>query len=128
MRRLAGVQHDVGIEIEDLFEFPKSEVQQVPDLAGQASQKPDVSHRGGKLDVAHALTPHLGLDYLDAAFFAHHAAVLHPFVFAAVALIVLDRPEYPGAEKPVALRFESPVVYRFRFFHFAVGPFPDSLG
>ena len=78
--------------------------------------------------MPHALAAHLGLDYLDTTFFAHHPAVLHAFVFAAVTLIVLDRTEYPGAEKSVALRFECAVIYRLRFFHFAVGPLPNPFG
>ena len=57
-----------------------------------------------QLDVAHALAADLGGDDLDAALLAHDAAVLHAFVLAAVALIVLHGAEDLGAEKAVAFR------------------------
>ena len=78
--------------------------------------------RTRQFDVTHALAPDLGLDDLDAAFFAHHAAVPHAFVLAAVALVVLGRPEYLGAEQAVAFGFERPVIDGFRLLDLAVGP------
>ena len=81
-----------------------------------------MGHRGGKPDVGHALSPHLGLDDLDPALVADHPPVLHALVFSAQALIVLDRSEDLGAEEPVALRLEGPVIDGLGLFDLSVGP------
>jgi len=49
-------------------------------------------------------------------FFAHHAAVAHALVLAAVALVVLRRAEDLRAEEPVPLRLEGAVVDGLGFF------------
>ena len=82
-------------------------------------------HRGRQRDVSHPLAPHLGLDYLDAAFLTHDTTVLHALVLAAVALVVLYGPEDLGAEQPVAFRLEGPVVDRLRLLDFAERPLPN---
>ena len=83
--------------------------------------------RRGQRDVAQALAAHLGLDDLDAALLADDAAVLHALVLAAVALVVLHRPEDLGAEEAVPLRLEGAVVDRLRLLHLAVRPLADLL-
>ncbi len=83
--------------------------------------------RRGQVDVAHALTAHLGQGHFGAALFADHAAVLHALVLAAQALVVLDRPEDGGAEQAVTLRLEGTVVDGFRLLHFAEGPRTDQV-
>src|SRR5262249_25082048 len=80
-----------------------------------------------EVDVAQALTTHLGLDHLDAALLAHHTTVLHALVLAAVALVVLHGPEDLCAEQTVALGLEGTVVDRLRRLHFAVGPLTDLV-
>jgi hypothetical protein len=87
-----------------------------------------VSYGRSQLNVAHPLAANLGLNHLDAAFLAHHAPVLHPFVFAAVAFIIFDRAEYSGAEKPVALGLERAIIDCLRFLDLSIRPFPDSFG
>src|SRR6266852_2346479 len=81
----------------------------------------------GQLDMAHAVAPHLRQGDLDAAFLADDAAILHPLVLPAQALVVLDRPEDAGAEQPVALRLEGAVVDRLGLLDLAVGPGADAL-
>jgi hypothetical protein len=81
-----------------------------------------------ELDVAHALAAHLGQGDLDAALLADDALVLHPLVLAAQALVVLDRPENAGAEQPVALGLEGPVIDRLGLLDLAEGPRQDLLG
>ena len=78
--------------------------------------------RRGEFDMAHALATNLGQGDLDAAFLADDAAILHPLVLAAQALVVLDRTENPGAEQPVPLRLEGAVVDGFRLPDLAIGP------
>ena len=83
--------------------------------------------RRGERDVAHALAAHLGLDDLDAALLADDAAVLHALVLAAVALVVLHRPEDLRAEQAIALRLERAVVDRLGLLDLAVRPLADLL-
>src|SRR6266508_4537435 len=72
--------------------------------------------------MAHALAPHPRERDLDAALLADDALVLHALVFAAQALVVLDRPEDARAEQPVALGLEGAVVDGLRLLDLAVGP------
>src|ERR1700684_4212221 len=83
--------------------------------------------RGRQLDVPHALAAHLRQRHLDAAFLADDAAILHPLVLAAQALVILDRPEDAGAEKPVPLRLECAVVDRLGLLDLTEGPGTDAL-
>src|SRR5579875_1267898 len=78
--------------------------------------------------MAHALAPHLRERDLDAAFLADNAAILHAFVFAAQALVVLDRPEDARAEQAVALGLEGAVVDGFGLLDLAERPGADALG
>ena len=50
-------------------------------------------NRRRQLDMAHALTAHLLKRDFDTAFLADDAAILHPLVLAAQALVILDRAE-----------------------------------
>src|SRR4029453_10941826 len=97
-------------EVEDLLELLGSHVEQVADAAGDALEEPDVAHGGGEVDVAHALTAHLGPGDLDAAALADDALVTDPLVLPAVALPVLGRTEDALAEEPVLLGLQRPVV------------------
>jgi hypothetical protein len=54
--------------------------------------------------------------------------VLHALVLAAVALVVLDRPEDLRAEQAVALRLEGAVVDRLGLLDLAVRPLADRSG
>ena len=99
-------------EVEDLLELLGSHVEQVPDAARDALEEPDVADRSGEVDVAHALTAHLGPRHLDAAALADDALVADALVLAAVALPVLGRTEDALAEEAVLLRLERAVVDR----------------
>ncbi len=123
----ARIDHDVGLEVEDLLELLERHVEERADARGQALQEPDVGDGRGQIDVAHALAADLRLDDLDAALLAHHAAMAHALVLAAVALVVLRRPEDLGAEEPVPLRLERPVVDRLGLLHLAMRPRPDLV-
>src|SRR5699024_12561072 len=98
------------------------DVQQQADARWQRLKKPDVRHRRGQVDVAHALAADLGLGDLDAAFFADHATMLHALVLAAQAFVVLDRPKNTSTEQAVALRLEGAIVDGFRLFDLAERP------
>jgi hypothetical protein len=125
--RLLRIDDDVGLAVEDLLQVLERDVEDVADAARQALQEPDVRDRRGQRDVAQALAAHLGLDDLDAALLAHDAAVLHALVLAAVALVVLHRPEDLRAEEPVALRLEGAVVDGLGLLDLAVRPLADLL-
>src|ERR1700722_12615510 len=83
--------------------------------------------RRGEFDVAHPLAAHFREGHLDAALLADDAAEFHPLVFAAQALVVLDRAKDAGAEQSVALRLERAVVDGFGLLDFAERPRPDLL-
>jgi hypothetical protein len=81
----------------------------------------------GQLDVAHALTAHLGQGHLDAALLAHHAAMLEALVLAAQALVIGGRAKDLGAEQAITFRLERAVVDGLGLLHLAVRPGMDHL-
>src|SRR3984885_2362514 len=127
-RRQSRLEHDVMLEIKDALEILERHVEQKADARRQRLQKPDMGHRRGKLDVAHALAPHAAQRHLDRALLADDALVLHALVLAAQALVVLDRPENARAEQAVALGLESAVVDGLGLFDLAVGPGQNLVG
>ena len=78
--------------------------------------------------MAHALAPDFLQRHFDAAFLAGDALVLHAFVFAAQAFVILGRAKDTGAEQTVTFRLEGPVVDGFRLLYFAERPRADALG
>src|SRR5262249_45294130 len=103
------VRDDRRCEVQDLLELAGCDVEQVADAARHALEEPDVRHRSGEVDVAHALAAHLLARHLDAAALADDALVADALVLAAVALPVLGRTEDALAEQAVALGLERPV-------------------
>ena len=126
-RGQAGLDHDEVLEVQDALEIAQRHVEDHADPRRHRLEEPDVRDRRRQIDVADALAPHLALDHLDAALLADDAAILHPLVLAAQALVVLDRPEDPRAEQAVALRLEGPVVDRLGLLDLAIGPRADLL-
>ena len=57
--RVAWIDDDVGLEVEDGFELTQRDVEQVADARGQALEEPDVRAGRGELDVAEALAADL---------------------------------------------------------------------
>src|SRR5213082_1293156 len=84
--------------------------------------------RMGQIDVAHALTAHLGPRDLDAAALADDPLVADPLVLAAVALPVLGGAEDALAEEPVLLGLERAVVDGLGLGDLAGAPGADLLG
>jgi len=123
----ARIEDDEGVKIEDFFQFAQGQIQDVADFAREAPQKPDVGDRRGQLNMSHPLATYLGLNDLDPALLTDHPAMLHPFVLAAVALVVLDRSEDPGTKQPIPFRLEGAVIDGLRLLHLAVGPFSNPL-
>ena len=126
-RRVAGIDHHIGLEVENAFQVAQRDVEQVADARGQALEEPDVRARRRQLDVAHALAAHLAHRHFHAALVADHAAVLHALVLAAQALPVGDRPKDARAEQAVALRLEGAVVDGLRLGDLAMRPAADLL-
>ena len=126
-RRVAGIDDDIGLEVEHPLEIAQRHVQQVSDPARQPLEEPHVGHGAGELDVREALTAHLRLGDLDAALVADHAPVLHALVLAAEALPVGDRAEDLRTEQTVPLRLEGAVVDRLRLQNLTVRPGTNLL-
>ena len=126
-----GVDRDDDVaaaEVEHLLELLGSDVEQVAHARRHALEEPDVAHGGRELDVAHALTAHLGAGDLDAAALADDALVAHALVLAAVALPVLGGTEDALAEQTVTLGLERAVVDRLGLGDLALRPRLDLLG
>ena len=121
-RRHARIDDHVGLEIEHALDVAQCHVENQAHARRQRLEEPDVRHRRGQLDVAHALAAHLGERHFDAALLADHAAVLQALVLAAQALVVLDRPEDLGAEQAIALRLEGTIVDGLRLFDLTKRP------
>ncbi|GED99751.1 hypothetical protein nbrc107696_01980 [Gordonia spumicola] len=84
--------------------------------------------RSGELDVAHALTAHLGLGHLDTAAFADDALEADALVLAAVALPVPGGAEDLLAEESVLLGLQGAVVDGLRLLDLTVRPGVDVVG
>ena len=135
MRGQVGVQllgvdpgDQVGGEVDDLLEALRRDVEEVAEPARDTLEVPDVGDRSGQLDVAHALTAHLGPGDLDAAALADDPLEADALVLAAVALPVLGRPEDLLAEQAVLLGLERAVVDRLGLLDLAVRPRADLVG
>src|SRR3546814_1959369 len=98
----------------------------ISDTARQRLQQPELRHRAGQLDVAHALAANLRKRDLDAALLADDAAVLHALVLAAQALVVIDRTEDARAEQAVQFRIDGTEDDGIRPLDLAVGPGPED--
>src|SRR5439155_27203248 len=125
---VAGVDDDVVLEVDDLFQAGRLHIEQGAQAAGHGLEEPDVHDRRGQLDVAHALAAHAAVRDLDAAAVADHALVFHAAVLAAGALPVLLRPEDALAEQAVLLRTVGAVVDRLRLLDFAERPAANVVG
>src|SRR5689334_6839981 len=117
-----------GREVQDLLELLGSHVEQVADPRRDALEEPDVAHGRREVDVAHALTAHLGPRDLDAAALADDALVTDALVLAAVALPVLGGTEDALAEEAVLLGLQGAVVDRLGLGDLAGAPGADLLG
>jgi len=67
------------------------------------TQKPDMRDRRRERNMPHALAPYPRQCNFDAAFLADDALVFHPLVFAAQALVILDRRK-SGAKQAIRVR------------------------
>ncbi len=116
--------HVLG-EVQDALKVARGDIEQEAELARRALDEPDVAHRAGEFDVAHALAAHLFARDFDAALVTGDALIADALVFAAVALEVLRGTEDLLAEEAVLLGLERAVVDRLRLGHLAIGPGTD---
>ena len=121
----AGIDDHESFKIKDALQFAQRDVEQVADAAGQALEEPDMRTGAGQFDMAQALAADARQRYFDAALVADDAAVFHPLVLSAQAFPVGDGAEDAGAEQPVALRLEGPVIDGFRLGDFPMRPASD---
>ncbi len=103
---------DVAGEVDDLLQLLGGHVEEIAESAGNALEEPDVGDRGSQLDVAHALTAHLGPGDLYAATLADDPLVPDPLVLSAVALPVPLRAKDALVEEPFLLGSQCAVVDR----------------
>ena len=127
-RRLARIDHDVILVIDDALELARGHVEHQAEARGHALEEPDVRDRHGQFDVAHALAAHARQRHFDAATVADDALVLDALVLSAGAFPVPDRTENALAEQAALLRLERAVIDRLRVLDFALGPRADRFG
>src|SRR5690349_7028395 len=126
-RLLVDPRHDIEREVQDALQVARREVEQQADAARRALEVPDMAHRRGQLDVAHALAAHLRARDLYAALVADDAFMTHTLVFAARALPVLRWTKDALAEESVLLRLERAIVDSFWLGHLAIAPGANLL-
>ena len=118
---------DVGSEVDDALKVLRCQVQQVAQAGRNALEVPDVGDRSGQLDVAHALTTHLGLGDLNAATLTDDALVTHALVLTTSTLPVTGRSENALAEQAVLFRLQRAVVNGLGLFNLALRPATDIV-
>ena len=118
----------VGGEVDDLLQILRRDVKQVAQSGRHTLEEPDVGHRGGELDMAHALTAHTALGHFHAAALAHDALEAHALVLAAGAFPVAGRSEDLLAEQTVLLRLQGTVVDGLGLLDLAIAPVTDVVG
>ncbi|MPL99056.1 hypothetical protein SDC9_45271 [bioreactor metagenome] len=118
-----------GGEVDHLLQVLGGTAQQQAEPAGDAPEVPDVHHRRGKLDMAHALTADPVVGDFHAAPIADDALELGAaaLVFSAGALVALCGAEDALAEEPVLFRPEGPVIDGLGLLHLSAGEFPYSF-
>src|SRR5690348_16764549 len=125
--RETGFENDVVLEIEHPLQILQRHVEHQTDTGRKRFQEPDMGDGRGELDMPHTVAPDLLDGDLDATFLADDALVLHPFVFAAKAFVVLYGAEDPGTEQSIPFWFEGPVIDGFRFLDLAMRPAKDLI-
>ena len=126
-RRVAWIDDDVVLVVDDALKMTGAHVEHEADARGHALVEPDVRHRHGQLDVAHALATDAGEGHLDAATVTDDALVLDALVLSAGTLPVLGRTEDTLTEKATLLGLERPVVDRLRVLDLAAAPGTDRI-
>ncbi len=116
-----------GLEVEDALDITQGHVQQQTDPRGQGLEEPDVGHGAGEIDMSHALAAYFRQRDLHAAFFAHDATVFEPLVLSAQALVIIDGTEDLGAEQPVTLGLEGPIIDGLGLLDLAERPGADHV-
>src|SRR5215475_4143465 len=126
-RRLARIDDDVVLIIDDALELPRAHVEHQADARRHALVKPDVRNGDRELDVAHTFTANARKRDFNAATIADNALVLDSLVFSARTFPVACRTENSFAEKSALLRLERSIIDRLRIFDFAFAPRPHRV-
>src|SRR5262249_44734505 len=126
--RVAWIDDDVVLKVDDLLEAGRFHVEQGAQSARHGLEEPDVHDGRGQLDVAHALAADAAVGDLDAAAVADHPLVLHAAVLAAGTLPVLLGPEDALAEQAVLLGTVRAVIDGFGFLDLTKRPASNILG
>ena len=101
---VAGIDDDIGCEIQHLFQHTGAQVQQQAHAAAGALKVPDVGNGRSQLNVAHPFAAHLGAGHFHAAALADLALKADTLILAAVAFPVLSGSKNALAEQAGALR------------------------
>ena len=120
-----GLHHNIPFIINNCIQFLRRQSQQITDLIGQRFKIPDMSHRNNQLDMSHSFTTYFLFSHLYSTTVTNNPFVTDPFVFTAMALIILYRSENPFTKQPVPFWFISTVVNCFRLQYLTTGMFQN---
>ncbi len=123
-----GLHHYVTLVVYHHLELLGRHAYEVAYLVGQRTEIPYMHYGYHQRYVAGTLPAYLLLGDLHAASVTDYALVADTFVFAAVALVVLDGAEDPLAEEAVALGLVCAIVNGLGLEHFAARSLEDLLG
>ena len=86
-----------------------------------------MGYGSSQLDVAHTLSTDTCLCHFYAAAVADNTFITNLFIFTAMTLPVLTRPEDSLTEQTVLLGLKCPVVDGLRLLHLAMGPLQNLI-
>ena len=124
-RRVARVDDDVVLEINDFFQARRLHREQRRQTARRRFEEPNMDDRRGQFNVPHTLATDAAMRNFNAATVASHPLIFHTAIFTAVAFPVFFRAENLFAEQTVAFRTVGAVIDRFGFFNFALRIFAN---
>ena len=126
-RRLTRIDDDIVLIIDNALQLTRAHIQHQADAGGHALIKPNMRHRHGQFDVAHAFATNSRKRYFDTAAIADDALVLDSLVLSAGAFPVPGRTEDSLAKQTAFFRFESSVIDRLGILDLAFTPRPHRI-
>ena len=77
--------------------------------------------------MSYSFPPYFGAGYFYSTTVTDYTFISNPFIFTAVAFLVLCWAEDLFTEQTIPFRFQGSVINCFRFFYFPPGPIPDLI-
>ncbi len=98
------IGHDVLGKVQHAIKIPAGNIQHQSQIGGNAPSVPDVGHRGGQINMPHALTPDSRARHLNAALVTNNSLITGILVFSTITLIITGWAKNGLAEQTVLFR------------------------